>query len=118
MALISSAETLGMLNALGGESVVYVSVGKPVYDTATGTMSLPKKKKYQITGVWTEYMREEIDGVNIRPEDAHFVTGAEDFPCTPTLNDQIQQGTAIWNVIRISNQPNDPFLDLQVRRSA
>lgn len=105
-----------MVTDLGGESLVYKSVGIPGYDVTTGAPIQPSAT-YAFTGVWTEYMRQEVDGTIIRPSDAHIVTGSEAFPVTPTLNDQILRGSEVWSIVRISNQPNDPFLDFQVRRA-
>ena len=105
-----------MVRDLGGEALVYKAVGIPIYDAATGAANTPTAK-YAFEGVWTEYQREEVDGTIIRPEDAHIVTGAEGFPVSPTLNDQILRGTEVWSIVRISNQPNDPFVDFQVRRA-
>lgn len=113
--LLSSAEVLAMVTDLGGEALVYKSVGTPTYNATTGAVTTPSAN-YAFTGVWTEYQREEVDGSIIRPEDAHLVTGSEAFPVTPTLNDQILRGSEVWCIVRISNQPNDPFLDFQVRR--
>lgn len=114
--LLSAAEVLAMVTDLGGEALTYKSVGTPGYNVTTGAPIKPSAS-YAFTGVWTEYQREEVDGTAIRPEDAHIVTGAEDFPVTPTLNDQIVRGSEVWSIVRISNQPNDPFLDFQVRRA-
>lgn len=113
--LLSPAEVLAMVMDLGGEALVYKSVGTPTYNATTGAVTTPSAN-YAFTGVWTEYQREEVDGSIIRPEDAHLVTGSEAFPVTPTLNDQILRGSEVWSIVRISNQPNDPFLDFQVRR--
>lgn len=104
-----------MVMDLGGEALVYKSVGTPTYTTSTGAVTTPSSN-YAFNGVWTEYRREEVDGTMIRPQDAHVVTGAEAFPVTPNLNGQIIRGAEVWSVIRISNQPNDPFIDFQVRR--
>jgi len=34
----------------------------------------------------------------------------------PTLNDKIERGSTVWNVVRVKSVPNDPFVEFQVRR--
>ena len=104
-----------MLKALGGESVVYRMVGRPGYDVSSGDVSTPNLR-YAVDVLWTQYERNEIDGQVIIPGDAHVVVAAENFPCVPTVNDQVLRGNEVWAVQGIMNQPNDPFLDLQLRR--
>ena len=115
MALISSAEALGMLEALGGESVIYKTVGTPSHDITTGVVTTPNLR-YNIDVLWTQYERSEVDGQVIISGDAHVVADAETFPCVPTVNDQVLRGSELWAVKGIMNQPTDPFVDLQLRR--
>jgi hypothetical protein len=113
--MLSAAETQSMIRDLGGETLVYKWIGSPSHDVASGEVVNPSLN-YSIDGVWAQYEKSEVDNAGVRPNDARVVMSAFDFSFTPTLNDKILRGSEVWNVLRVVNQPNDPFIEFQLRR--
>ncbi len=113
--MLSAAETQSMIRDLGGETLVYKRISSPAHDVSTGEVITPYLN-YAIDGVWAQYEKSEVDNAAVRPNDARVVMSAFDFSFTPTLTDKVLRGSEVWNVIRISNQPNDPFIEFQLRR--
>lgn len=113
--LLSAAETQSMILDLGGETLTYRLAGVPSANATSGAVSIAYTN-YSLDGVWVQYDKSEVDNSAVRPNDARVVMNANDFSFTPTLNDKILRGSEVWNVVRVSIQPNDPFAEFQVRR--
>ena len=113
--MLSAAETQSMIQDLGGETLTYKLASTPTASVSTGAVSVVYQE-FSIVGLWSQYEAKEVDGLVIRPNDARVTMSTYDIEFSPTLNDKIERGGHIWNVVRIAQQPNDPFVDIQVRR--
>ena len=113
--VLSAAETQSMIRDLGGETLKYKLAGTATSNVNTGIVSTPYQD-FSLNGLWTQYERREIDGTVVRPNDAKIVMSAYDVTFVPTLNDKIERGSAVWNIVRVAQMPNDPFVEFQVRR--
>lgn len=115
MMMLSAAETQSMIRDLGGETLTYKVAGVPISNVSSGVVSVAYQN-FSLDGVWTQYETKEVDGTVVKPNDARVTMSAYDVTFAPTLNDKIVRGSHVWNIVRIAQQPNDHFIDFQVRR--
>ena len=96
-------------------NLTYQAAGTPSYNATTGASSVTTTS-YTVPGTFAAYRKDEIDGQVIRPEDQKCLIGALALPVTPTVNDQIVNGTETWLVVGVRIDPAGALWVLQVRR--
>lgn len=85
------------------------------YDPDTGT-AVRKETSYTVPGLFLEYKKQDIDGVQIKAHDQKFLFQQKDLAVTPTLQDRIVRASgATWEVISVSQDPANVTWEVQVR---
>lgn len=114
-------------NAAGNvkNTVTYISVSEPTYDTSTGAVSWNNTSYSNISVITDEYSNREIDNqpVGSREGDRAILPGDkkvyilyDDLTPTPKENDRITISGQDWTVIGHYVDPAQAMWQLQVRR--
>ena len=93
----------------------YNHVTEGAYDDTTGSNST-STVGYAIGMIRTAYDLEEVDGENIKATDEQFIAEARLFTFSPLTGDTITDGSAVFNIKSISQDPAKATYTFQGRR--
>jgi hypothetical protein len=104
-------------NAAGNVKVsaVYSRNPDPTYNTSTGVVT-EDPTEYSVNAIRDEYKFDDVDGVNIKPEDIKLLILNSELSIIPKEKDFITISSTRWNVVNWNIDPADAVWTIQVRK--
>ena len=98
-------------------STDYRSFVSSTYGTAAGSVTTTYTTTAGVSVIFDAFRLEQIDGQKVKPEDKLALVAQTQIPgVTPDDNDQLTEGTVVWNVMRVGVDPAGAMWELQVRK--
>jgi hypothetical protein len=104
-------------NAAGNvkKSAVYSSNPNPTYNTATGKVT-ENATDYPIIAIREDYKFNDVDGLNVKPEDIKWLVLYSELEISLKEKDYITVGGTRWNVVNWQLDPAAAVWTIQVRQ--
>lgn len=97
-----------------GKELFLIERGKMTYDTNSGENNVPEVR-HKISGFFSAFKEEEINGLTVRPEDRRVVLEKRNTPVEPKLSDKIEYDKEEWSIFRVKLVQSDSVYNLHLR---
>ena len=104
-------------NAAGNvkTEVVYSSNPNPSYNPSTGVV-VESETSYTINAIREDYKFDDIDNVNIKPEDIKLLVLYSELSILLAEKDYVTMNGTRWNVVNWQLDPADVVWTIQIRQ--